>query len=63
MEVDANDTGVLLILFVNVASLRHEEGKASKDMGSISQRPSTVILPENTKTPILNLRGLLMRRD
>ena len=64
MEVDADDTGVLLIIFlVNVASLRHEEEKASKDVGSISQRPSTVIFPENTKTPILNLRRLLMRRD
>ena len=59
MEVDADDTGVLLILFlVNVASLRHEEEKASNDVGSTSQRPSTVILPENTNSPDLNLRRL-----
>ena len=63
MDVDANDTGVLLLIFVTVASLTHEEEKASKDVGFNSQRPSTFILPENTKTPILNLQRLLMRRD
>ena len=34
MEVDADDTGVLIILFlVNVASLRHEEEKLLKMWG------------------------------
>ena len=65
MEVDADDKGVLLILsLVNVASLGYEGGKLLKtDMGVYIERPSTVILPDNTKMPILNLRRLLMRRD
>ena len=59
MEVDADDTGVLLLLFlVNVAYVRHKEEKLLR-MWAFSQRPSTAILPENTKTPILNLRRLL----
>ena len=52
MVVDAGDTGVLLHLFlVNVAPLRHEEGKLLKTRGLES--PSTVILSENTRTPTL----------
>ena len=62
MEVDADDTGVLLILsLVSVASPGYEGGKLLKTCGPISQRLSTVILLENTKAPILNLRRLLMR--
>ena len=40
MEVDADDTGVLLILFlVNVASLRHEEEKLPKMWGLFLKGP------------------------
>ena len=58
MEVDAGDTGVLLILFLitllgYVASLLDLGGKASEK--GWPEGPSTVILRENTRTPTLYL--------
>ena len=41
MEVDADDTGVLLILFlVNVVSLRHEEEKLLNMWGLFLKNPA-----------------------
>ena len=64
MVVDAGDTGVLLYLFLaNVASLWHEEEKPLTPW-SYFRKVQHVILPENTRTPIiLYLRRLPVRRD
>ena len=56
--VDAGDTGVLLILFLitllgYVASLLDHGGTESEK--GRPEGPSTVILPENTRTPTLYL--------
>ena len=49
MVVDADDTGVLYILFlVNVASRRHKEGKLLK-MCAYFLKAQHCHLPENTK--------------
>ena len=58
MVIDAGDTGVLLVLFLinllgYVASLLDLGGEASEK--GRPEGPSTVILPENTRTPTLYL--------